>query len=304
VVKAARNPAHAASLAREHQTLCALHTRLDEDLRATLPAPLAAMQDASLTAFAEDYVAGRSMYFEMRNAWRPRRRADLPFRLARAWLVSFQTATRAGQERLAGDTAAEHVVSPLKEYQRTFSPAAGVRKFIADVLRKAHDVRGEAFPLVARQGDFWARNLIVRGEALGVLDWEAYAERGAPFTDLFLFATSYGLSYPWRLGRWAEPEAAFRATFFGEGWMARLVRKHFLGYCGELGVSPMLLEVFFPAFLAAQALEERARGAEVKTRADAGRRKAKRKGAGEGGGTWDRLLQEYARLKGRACFGS
>ena len=307
VAKASGDPEHGAALGREHAALLSLHGRLDEELRATLPLPLAAVEEGGLMTFAEAYMPGRSMYFEMRNSWLPRRRAEGHFRIARNWLVRFQKATRVGEAQLGGQLSDEHVVQPLREYQRLCSPAAAERKFIAEVMRKAQSVKHERLPVVAGQGDFWARNLILNGGGLGVLDWENYGERGTPFSDLFLFTTSYGLSYSWRIGRWAEPVIAFRATYTGEGWMARLVRKQLLAYCAATGVSPKLLEVFFPAFLAGRALEERSR------RGRNGSRRGAVRGAGqgggrevisEGGGTWGRLFQEYARLEGRVCFGS
>ena len=302
VAKASTNPAHRAALAREHDALEALRARLGEGLGRTLPEPLAAVEDGGLAAFAQSYVPGRSMYFEMRNGWRPRRRAAAHFRLALAWLAEFQKETRAGEASLAGEALREHVVGPLREYQRACSPSAEERRFIAGVVRRAEGLRGERFPVMARQGDFWARNLMLNGGRLGVLDWEHYAERSSPFEDLFLFATSYALSYPWRLGRWAEPAAALRAAFGGPGWMARLVRKSLLGHCAGLGVRPALLGVFFPAFLAARASEEMGRGG-AKGPGRGGRKRA-RANSDEGLGTWGRLFQEYARMGGSACFGS
>jgi hypothetical protein len=299
VAKASGNPSHRAALAREHGALQELRARLGAKLKETLPEPLAAVEDWGLAAFAQSYVPGRSMYFEMRNGWRPRRRAAAHFRLALAWLAEFQKETRACEATLGGDALTEHVAGPLREYQRACSPSAQERGFIAGVVRRAGELKGERFPVVARQGDFWARNLMLDGVRLGVLDWEHYAERAAPFDDLFLFATSYALSYPWRLGRWAEPSVALRAAFTGSGWMARLVRKSLLGHCAELGVRPALLEVFFPAFLAARALEERGRGGGAK-----GARKKSRAGSDKDSGTWGRLFQEYARAGAAACFGS
>ncbi|HEV2863852.1 MAG TPA: hypothetical protein VGX48_22845 [Pyrinomonadaceae bacterium] len=294
VAKVSGSAEHAAALAREHEALRALHARLGEELRATLPAPLATVEEGGLKAFAEGYVPGRSMYFEMRNAWLPRRRADLHFRLARRWLERFQKETTSDESALGAGRIREVIARPLKEYQRACSPSNDEKRFVAEVLRKAHALRGERVPVVARQGDFWARNLMVKGDALAVLDWENYAEAADPFSDLFLFTTSYGLSYPWRVGRWAEPAVAFRATYLRGGWMSRLVRRHLFGYCASMGLSRKLLEVFFPAFLAGRALEERARG----------RQTGSRKHSAGGGGTWETLFREYARTGGGACFGS
>ncbi|MBI4468909.1 MAG: hypothetical protein HY650_06275 [Acidobacteria bacterium] len=112
-------------------------------------------------------------------------------------------------------------------------------------------------------------------------DWEEFKTRSPPFSDLFLFATSYGLSFPWKLGRWTEPAVAFRATYFAVTWLARLVREFFLTYCQTMETTPRLLGIFFPVFLAEQALEQRGKS---------------------GARAWRNLFHFYAQREGPACF--
>jgi hypothetical protein len=145
---------------------------------------------------------------------------------------------------------------------------------------------------------------------MSVVDWEGFKSQSTPFWDLFLFVTNYGLSYPWRLGRWAEPAIAFRATYLEVSWLAQLVREYLLTYCQRMEVSPRLLEVFFPVFLAERALEEREKTDPRRTRNDT---KVLRETScdfvdrnGDGTSevrTWRTLFQEYAHRDGPACFG-
>jgi len=305
VAKMSANPEHVATLEREHANLRSLRERLGEGLSSTLPMPFAVVSDGSRTAFAEQYMPGRSMYFEMRNSWAPRRHVERHFELACNWLIAFQKATQVGDGRLGDPGVHDIVTAPLAEYQRLFSPAAAEGEFIAGIIGKRQAFDGARLPVVANQGDFWARNLILQRAGLGVLDWESYSARGSPLFDIFLFATSYGLSYPWELGRWTEPAAAFRATYTANGWMARSVRRHLIDFCERAEVSPKLLEVCFPAFLAERAIDEvnhsvphsasfEAEGAS----GDRARYEVSAKGQ-----MWRRLFQEYARMAGSACFG-
>ena len=159
---------------------------------------------------------------------------------------------------------------------------------IQHVLELAARLRSERFPLVARQGDFWARNLLGQGRAVSVVDWEHAQPSGAPFADLFMFITSYGLSFPWQMGHWAEPTAAFRATYLQRTWLSKLVRQALRSYCRAMQVSPALLEVFFPVFLVERALEEREQLAREPRRSTVR--------------IWRALVLEYARQGGSVCF--
>jgi hypothetical protein len=279
-----------------------LRERLGPELAATVPEPLALFDDRGMSVFAESYLGGRSMYFEMRNGWFPRRRVREHFRLARRWVVEFQKATAAGEARLGDEALGEFVTRPLREYRRLCARSQAEREWAARATKLARELKDERVPLVGRQGDFWARNLLVKGDSLGVVDWERFGERSTPFYDLFLFAASYGLSYPWRLGRWAEPSVAFRATFREGGWLSHVVRQYLRAYCDSAGVSPKLLELFFYVFMAERALDEGRRAA--RDDADGAPTKApdKKKGKGLDAGTWRRLARECAGWEGPPHF--
>jgi hypothetical protein len=307
VAKLSSSPQHVATLGREQETLRLLRERLGREFSRTLPEPLAAVRVGDQTAFVETCMPGRSMYVEARSSLLPRRHAERHFTLARDWLVRFHRATRIRETALGDRDAAELWVQPLQEFQRVCSPGAAERKCITEILTRGRALHGERLPLAGSHGDFWARNLILDGASIGVLDWEHYSERGEPFSDLFLFITSYGLSYPWTLGRWADPGDAFCATYTGGGWLPRLVRKELLRYCSEIGVFPKLLEILFPAFLAARAVREctsalkgRSEGSSEhqapSSALAAGEPLEKRQ-------VWRRLFEEYACFEGKVCFG-
>ncbi len=276
-------------LEHEFKALTTLQGRLSHELLNSIPRPLALVERAGLTVLLETFMPGRSIYCAMRNDWYPRRDAAEHFRQAGEWLVQFQKATESRDGRLEESALRDQVAALFETFERHCDPSAHERRMITYAIEMTRKMLGGRLPLAARQGDFWARNLIVHGGTVGVVDWERFRERSLPFADLFMFATSYGLSYPWKLGCWAEPVAAFRATYLERTWLANLIRAYLLGYCDAMNVSPDMLEVFFLAFLAEQALEEN--------------RQRERKKQESGVRLWRSLVQEYARHGGSACFG-
>jgi Phosphotransferase enzyme family len=277
-------------LKHEFEALAGLHGKLGHELRSTIPRPLAFVEASGLTVLLETFAPGRSIYFEMRNRWCPRRRAFDHFRLAREWLTEFQNATLVREECLDESVIREHVMTPLETFERQCDPSAHEREMIEYVVGMARKLRDERLPLVARHGDFWARNLMMTERTAGVVDWEHFGGQSVPFEDVFMFATSYGLSYPWKLGSWADPVAAFRATYLERSWLSRLVRAYLLAYCRAMKISPEMLEVFFVVFLAGQAIGE-CRESEPRSPGSATI------------GTWRRLIREYAEQGGGVYFG-
>lgn len=296
VVKASTRAEHGEALMREYATTCMLRQRLSEPLRAALPMPLAAVTQSGETFVAEASMSGASMYFTMRNSLLPQRCAEEHFSRSLGWLISFQKETQTGEATLGDGTVADFVIEPLRAFERFCLPGASERRLIAALERKAEALKDERVPICASHGDFWAGNLIVSREGVGVCDWEGFIEHSFPFHDLLMFITSYGLNFPWRLGRYAESHLAFNATFSGEGWMAQLVRRHLTRYCAAIGVTPKLLEVFLPVFLAMRAVEENAASRSVIEGQEAEASPQSRLGPYAKMPMWRALFQEYAHM--------
>lgn len=283
-----------AVLQQEYECLRSLVQQLNEELRTAIPQPLALLNGTGFTVLLETFLPGRSIYWEMRNRWDPRRQAPQHFRLALEWLVRFHAATRTATVHLDADALGEYVQAPLEHYQRIRPPSRLEHRLMAQTIRRGRQLRGTELYLAARHGDFWARNLIRNGRSMGVVDWERFAPQRTPFDDLFLFPTSYGLTFPWKLGGWTNPAAAFRATYLQANDIALLVREYLLQYCRLMGLSPELLEVFFPVFLATRALQE-ASPTDRPLSPDDGYLPQTR--------IWQALFQAYADRNEPACFG-
>lgn len=274
IAKLSSDPAHAQNLEHEHQTLGRLRERLGDALRETVPAPLAKGSARRTAVFCQQALPGTAMYVQTRNSWSPRRLVQRHFSLAGDWLTQFQLAARSGEIRL-GESGSADALAALQQIA-SLSPQAN--DFITAAIRRTESLADERLPVVAVHGDFWTRNLLLSGAQLGVIDWENYREQGLPFDDLFHFITSYGQSFPWQLGRWADPAHAFQTTFAAQGWMSRFAERAVRGHCVRGGMSPLLPAALFPAFLARRALEH--------------------------GGIWLSLFDEYSRMDPCACFGS
>ena len=303
LAKMCSGPEQGETLRREHEALGTVRARLDEDLRSTVPAPLALVKEGEDTAVAETILPGSPMYLAMRNSLVARRNVAGHFRLAREWLVRFQQLTQTGEAAVGSEDWDELVVRPLTHCQGGYPASSDEHRLISGILRKAEGLQAARLPIVASHGDYWAGNLLVDGSYLGIVDWERFSEQGSPFYDLLMFTTSYGLNYPWKFGCYAEPEEAFRTTYAGNGWMARLVRSHLHAYCDALGLSPQLLEVVLPAFLATRAIEETAgSGGNASTGSVREHERARLSLPAAAPGKerlWNRLFQEYMRLEGQ-----
>ncbi|MFM5953755.1 MAG: phosphotransferase [Novosphingobium sp.] len=275
IAKISRDPAHARQLDHELQVLGDLHGRLADDLRAAIPAPIARITAGSIGVCCQAALGGRAMYVETRTSLAPARLIDRHFALAGDWLARFQLASPNGAVPLGQSGA----IAALKQLRGSALPlSAGARGYIADLLRQTEAMAGLPLPLAACHGDFWARNLLVDGPQLGVIDWDGYRASSLVFEDLFHFVVSYGQGFAWNLGRWAEPVAAFRATFARSGPMEYAVKTALRTHSSRHSVPPEALGVLFPAFLAERALTR--------------------------GEFWPRLFEEFAGMDRCACFGS
>ncbi|MBI4468908.1 MAG: hypothetical protein HY650_06270 [Acidobacteria bacterium] len=158
IAKVTAQSRHAVTLKAEYRTLQTLQVELDRDLRATIPRPLGYFEAGSFPVLAETFLPGHSIYFDLRNSWRPHRLAPGHFRLAHDWLVRFQRAMEPEGRSLDKEMIGEYVACPLERFQRAFELSASERNLIDQVMGSARRLQGEHLSIVAHQGDFWARN--------------------------------------------------------------------------------------------------------------------------------------------------
>lgn len=241
-----------APLRGEWEALLHLHDALPADLSGRIPHPVAFRRLGALHVLVVSPLPGRSGYVELYQGLHPERLPRSHFAAALAWLVAFQEATR----------RPGHSYAPQDEpVGRRWSDGDDPTPPWFDSLRDDCDRAG--LPLSAVHGDFWIRNLLMRRHADSmrswrdgacVVDWEHFEPAGSPFTDLFHFAITYVLNFPWSRYRRRAPLEAFRLGFLKENAVSREVREFLMGYCSRTGTDPRLL-----APLAHMHLLERAR---------------------------------------------
>lgn len=210
---------------------------------------------------AEPFEAGRSMYFQLRSTWTRRKLAGSHFAAALDWLVRFQKATWVEDAEVQQDDVGRRIGDALF-HLRQIKMSPPEKAMIEHLGRLAWEMRSEKIPLTACHGDFWGRNILVHDGKAKVVGWQDFRTRGLPFNDLFLFAVSYGLSFPWKRGQWAHPRPAFRTTLLERSWLSEHVERFLLGYCQKMNLPPRLLDLFLPLFLAEQMIEQRQGGGE------------------------------------------
>jgi len=172
----------ALSLRIETQTLEQMRAFLPPALQPTLPRVLRFHESPRGELLVTSMLPGRSAYVEMRSSLVPSRRVDEHFDAAAQWLAAFHDATRT----------------------TVTSTIAGV-----------------TVPHSAVHGDFWPRNVLHDGDAIGVVDWEHFLPAASPFIDLFHYPLAYGIAY----FRRASNEEAFRKTFRENNRVSRAVQR-------------------------------------------------------------------------------
>ena len=282
-------------LRREHDTLCQLRGRLDDN-----SADAARPSRDALRPQADCHCRGifvRPLDLLSRSGTAGCRRPAQRNIFARRQSGSGNSSRGRGQARSISQALRSRSALSLrlKRARAVAIPLQPSGNSFAD--RRAGRKPYPTVPVVARHGDFWPGNLIVSGDVAGVVDREAYQEKSNPFHDLLLFATSYGLNVNWKPGISADPIAAFRATF--------LPTPGFRGSCAvtctstpeAIGLPDELSTSSFPVFLAEQALDEARKSRSPSEGRDGGR--APEESARH---LWRRLLEEYARSRTRRCF--
>ena len=278
VAKATRRPSAEAALMAEYAALKELTLAAPEAM-VEAPAPIALERVDGHLVLVESPLPGKPMtagYYSPGHTSDPRR-VEGDFRAAEEWLGKFQRMTATSEVMLDQSTMLACVDAVTARYRREIGWSDVEEELFTAVARRGLDFEGTALPLVGVHGDFWMGNLLMSEDRIGgVVDWELARLNGLPFRDIFKFPTSYGLyldrAYPGNRGvvpghanwgrqsaRWAEYGdwsnlPGFRYSYFEAGWFPELVREFIVRQFVRVGVPVGLVAVFFPLFLAEQAM--------------------------------------------------
>jgi hypothetical protein len=130
----------------------------------------------------ESALSGRPFHVLLADA--PRRWGEL-VALAAGWLRRWNQITRR-RERLPLGWLQEQTVVPARRLEAHLEHAAEYCRWL-DQLCSA--VAAQEVPVVASHNDLSARNLLLGGSQLGVVDWEMARDRDLPLIDFFYMVT-------------------------------------------------------------------------------------------------------------------
>jgi aminoglycoside phosphotransferase (APT) family kinase protein len=279
VAKVARRPSGEAALMAEHAVLRELWSLGVPTVTDHAPRPLALERIGDRLVLIVSPVAGQPMttrYYAPGHVTDPRAVAE-DFAVAASWLRRFQHETDRSAVALDEESFERWVGSVFERYRRTIGWSEVEESLFRTLRQRASDLRGCPIPVAAVHGDYAMGNLLLEGSRLtGVIDWEFGGLAEPPFRDVYKFPTSYGcyldraqparrgripghegraeLGEHWdRYGDWANT-AGFAYSYFGRGWFPDQVRRFVLGLLEDLGVPRAANALFFPVFLAEQAM--------------------------------------------------
>ncbi|MEA2557583.1 MAG: hypothetical protein QOG88_1121 [Actinomycetota bacterium] len=270
----------ATALTAEYEALLRLHAALasaGEGLG--LPRPLAFGEVGGRLVLAETVVTGAPLttrYYQRGHVTEPGA-VDADLEMVATWLRRFRADSNAGTVPLDASTFDEWVASVFLRFADTFGWGPELEDLLRDVRERARELMGCPIPVGGSHGDLAIANVLVDGDHVsGVVDWELGAIGAPPFADIYKFPLSYGafldraapagsgvvsghpgrheIGVHWsRYGDWPNL-IGFAYAFFGQGWFPDRIRSFVSGELADLGLPGSINAVFFPAFLAHQAM--------------------------------------------------
>lgn len=279
VAKVARSPSGEASLRAEAAALNHFRSLGCQTVQSQTPEPILIERIAGRLVFAMTALQGSPMttrYYTPRHTRSPAR-VQGDFMAAGTWLKRFHRETFSDVEPLDTTMFERRIVPIFERYRREVAWGPVEDQLLDDIAHRTRRLRGGLVPITGIHGDFWMGNVLVSGNQVqGVVDWERSVPAGVPLVDLYKFPTSYGFyldratsrrdgsvpGHPGRtehLTRWREcgnwPNlAGFGYTYFGSGWFPERVRRFVMDHLAAFGIPPGANGIFFPMFLAEQAL--------------------------------------------------
>ncbi len=277
VAKVARSATSEPALVREYEALSHLWALGVPSVRERVAEPLLLERVSGRLALVQAPLGGRPMTAAYYTPGHVTERGPVAedFAQAAAWLLAFQRETATGPQVLDAALLDRWVGQVIRGYREEVGWSATEEKLLSEVQTRAEGLIGFPLPTAAVHGDYWMGNLLVDASGLrGVIDWERGRDSGPCPLDVYKFPTSYAVymdrAYPggvvpghpgrerwrerWRrFGEWPNL-AGFGYAYWGEGWFPELVRGFIGGHLDALGIPEEANAVFFPLFLAEQAL--------------------------------------------------
>lgn len=238
-VKISRNNFGNQEIKNEHNHLITIHEKFPE--LSGIPIPLYISCDDNLVFSIESAMVGKLMG-NMRSEWlsskitsRMEKRIRSDFELAVSWLVDFNRATI---QHISGSAQSLNSIYQLS-FPSTFPDNIKNSVNVAIETTDAYFDKyfsSDQLPLILEHGDFWAGNIIKRGQTIGVIDWVDASENILPFYDLSYFIISYTLGF---LPKDNSRLWVYKDLVTGQGWFYNLAHEVINRYSNQLSIKPV-----------------------------------------------------------------
>jgi len=232
-------------LNNEYKTLSGLAGQTA--LSSAIPLPLGLFEFQKKLVAVERSLAGVSLF-----ALLLRRKHTRPSwvqhncRLACDFLYELERVTLVGSVSFHD---AASVDSKLAQLDNSYGPINWPKGYKERLLEIANAYQSLRLRQCARHGDFWAGNLLISPQGLGVIDWEGYAHPDLIFHDIFFFMTTYALFYPWRGWNECPNELAFKLGFLEKNWLSEMIKDTLILFFQRLNIPPRAIYLLLTLFL-------------------------------------------------------
>lgn len=245
ILRIAQTEEQRTSLNNEYKTLSGLAGQTT--LSSAIPLPLGLFEFQKKLVAVERSLAGVSLFALLQRKkhicpkWVQRN-----FRLACDFLCDLEQAMLEGSLPFPGSAA---VGSKLEQLSSSYGPINWPRGYKERLMGIANEYLSLTLRRCARHGDFWAGNLLISAQGLGVIDWEGYAHPDLIFHDIFFFMTTYALFYPWRGWNECPNELAFKLGFLEKNWLSENIKDTLILFFQRLEIPPRAIYLLLTLFL-------------------------------------------------------
>jgi hypothetical protein len=236
LLKTVRGRAFQDILKSEYEKLVYLHTH--SILRTRIPRPVGLFKHEQTLVMVETCLPGAGLENLLRRGKR-RLKTEMAQDLnaIQSWLIDFQRTTTEGALNFRGQ---EEVLERLAKLRTSLDV-----RLINELNALAAGANGISIPLTARHGDFWAGNILVSAQGIGIIDWDTLRRSVSPFDDLFFFAVMYAHgSAPEK-----DTTARFTRAFLKDTVLARGLAGMVQTMMRSLSLPTQLAPLFFLLFL-------------------------------------------------------
>jgi len=204
----------------EHHALRQLRGHLPGQVAADMPEPLGLAKVNGTSIAGESFLSGTSLKQRNTRWWLPRREKVRDLVDAAKWIACFHACSES--DRSSWALACERwLQQPIDEFRNAFGETPLERDLFDRATEYAATAAATQLPIVWQHRDFNIWNVLRKGRAIRVLDWEGL-RRGPALCDLLHFATHWHeaaagvTTEPQRLNAfrrlWLEPVSGYLAT--------------------------------------------------------------------------------------------